>query len=146
MLKHTILHLHQFGVNFVTFVVKYTETNLTYIHICLFYLADNEAANNNRANNKKQEESVTNSPEHEHHDPATVISEEVQEWREQKHKDDQSLEQDNNNSVIHQQEDVTDPEGNELKQTETEDTEQVETFFSTMSHRYDNAPVESHIL
>lgn len=29
---------------------------------------------------------------------------------------------------------------------EPEDTEQVETFFSTMSHRYENATQEGHIL
>lgn len=105
--------------------------------------SDNEAANNNRSNQEEQEPLGKNGPES---DPTAVISDE-EEWREQKHKEDQSLEKDNNNSVIHQQEEATDPEGNELKQPETEEsTEQVETFFSTMSHRYDNAPVESHIL
>lgn len=97
--------------------------------------SDNEAANNNSTNHKEQEQSK-NSPECEHHDPAAVISDEEEEWRERKHRDDQNLEQDNNNRVVNQQEDVTDPEGNELKQPETEDTEQVETFFSTMSHRF----------
>uniref|UniRef100_A0A8C6T357 Pleckstrin homology domain-containing family A member 8 n=1 Tax=Neogobius melanostomus TaxID=47308 RepID=A0A8C6T357_9GOBI len=99
-------------------------------------VGDNEAVNNNSSNLKEQEQPDKNSSESEHHDPAAVISDQKEEWREQKHKEDQSLEQDNNNRVIYQQEDVTDPEGNELKQPETEDTEQVETFFSTMSHRF----------
>lgn len=71
---------------------------------------------------------------------------------------DHSQEHDNNNKEVnavwpqHQQEDVLDQD--EAQQdgkisrdsTEPEDTEQVETFFSTMSHRYENATLEGHIL
>lgn len=77
--------------------------------------------------------------------------------QEQKHRLDQSEEYDNNNkevnaTVQHQQEAVPDQEeahheGEMCRDsTEPEDTEQVETFFSTMSHRYENATQEGHIL
>lgn len=68
--------------------------------------------------------------------------------QEQKHKVDQSQEHDNNNKEAnavqpqHQQEAVPDQgeaqhEGDTSRDsTESEDTEQVETFFSTMSHRF----------
>lgn len=63
----------------------------------------------------------------------------------------------NNKEVVavwpqHQQEDILDQgeaqqEGEISRDsTEPEDTEQVETFFSTMSHRYENATLEGHIL
>ncbi|XP_033837018.1 pleckstrin homology domain-containing family A member 8 [Periophthalmus magnuspinnatus] len=101
--------------------------------------SDNEAANNNSSNDKEQEDTPKNSSEGECDDRAAVISESDAEWRnEQKHKEDQSPEHDNNNRVTsHKQEDVTDPEGNQLQDAdESEDLEQVETFFSTMSHRF----------
>lgn len=80
--------------------------------------------------------------------------------QEQKHNLDQTQEEhDNNNKEVnaavepqHQQEAVPDQEeaqheGETLRDsTESEDTEQVETFFSTMSHRYENATQEGHIL
>ncbi|XP_051261757.1 pleckstrin homology domain-containing family A member 8 isoform X2 [Dicentrarchus labrax] len=69
--------------------------------------------------------------------------------QEQKHKLDQSQEHDNNNKEVnavdqpqHQQEAVPDQEEAQHEgetsrdSTEPEDTEQVETFFSTMSHRF----------
>ncbi|KAF0022019.1 hypothetical protein F2P81_025728 [Scophthalmus maximus] len=77
---------------------------------------------------------------------------------EQNHKVDQSQQHDNNNKKAnavqpqHQQEAVTDrdePRNQEeisRDSVEPEDTEQVETFFSTMSHRYENATQEGHIL
>lgn len=70
----------------------------------------------------------------------------------------QSQEHDNNNKEVnavrpqHQQEDIpvqdkAQHEGEIFRDsTELEDTEQVETFFSTMSHRYENATLEGHIL
>lgn len=79
--------------------------------------------------------------------------------QEQKHRVDQNQgEQDHNNeeaNVVqpwHQQEAVPDQEEAQQEgqtsrdSTEPEDTEQVETFFSTMSHRYENATQEGHIL
>ncbi|XP_028281995.1 pleckstrin homology domain-containing family A member 8 [Parambassis ranga] len=77
------------------------------------------------------------------HQPA-----EEDEEHEAKHKVDQSQDHDNNNSEVssvqlqHQQETVSDEEGTGEEDkmprdsTESEDTEQVETFFSTMSHRF----------
>lgn len=78
---------------------------------------------------------------------------------EQLHKVHQSQEEhDNNNKEAdaglprHQQEAVPDEaedqhEGETPRESpESEDTEQVETFFSTMSHRYENATQEGHIL
>lgn len=76
----------------------------------------------------------------------------------QKHKVDQSQEYDNISKEAnpvrpqHQQEAVTDQEypKHEVEtsrdSTEPQDTEQVETFFSTMSHRYENATQEGNIL
>uniref|UniRef100_A0A3B4AB90 Pleckstrin homology domain-containing family A member 8 n=1 Tax=Periophthalmus magnuspinnatus TaxID=409849 RepID=A0A3B4AB90_9GOBI len=113
--------------------------NVPDLHMCLPNPADNEAANNNSSNDKEQEDTPKNSSEGECDDRAAVISESDAEWRnEQKHKEDQSPEHDNNNRVTsHKQEDVTDPEGNQLQDAdESEDLEQVETFFSTMSHRF----------
>ncbi|XP_020792880.1 pleckstrin homology domain-containing family A member 8 isoform X1 [Boleophthalmus pectinirostris] len=101
--------------------------------------SDNEAANNNSSNDKEQEDTPKNSSEGECDDRAAVINESDTEWRsEQKHKEDQSPENDNNNRVTsHKQEDLIDPEGNQLQDVaESEDSEQVDTFFSTMSHRF----------
>ncbi|XP_060906763.1 pleckstrin homology domain-containing family A member 8 [Labrus mixtus] len=65
--------------------------------------------------------------------------------KEQKHKGDQSQEHDNNNQEVnavqpqHQQEALPDQEEAQQEvdsSTEQEDTGQVETFFSTMSHRF----------
>lgn len=78
--------------------------------------------------------------------------------QEQKHKPDQSQEQEKDREVAAaappqpQQEAVPDQEeaqgeGDTCRDSEQpEDTEQVETFFSTMSHRYENAIQEGHIL
>lgn len=78
--------------------------------------------------------------------------------QEQKHNADQSQEHDNNNKEVnsvwpqHQQgpgpgQDEAQLEDETSRESiEHEDTEQVETFFSTMSHRYENATVEGHIL
>ncbi|XP_071325897.1 pleckstrin homology domain-containing family A member 8 isoform X2 [Trachinotus anak] len=62
--------------------------------------------------------------------------------QEQKQKVDQSQQHDDNNKGVgavqppHQQETVTDQGETSRDSTEPEDTEQVETFFSTMSHRF----------
>lgn len=89
-----------------------------------------------------------NTSEIEHYDqPAEGVEDnEGGEAEEQKqHKEDQSQEHDNNievNAVQQQQEDVSDQEETREEEetprdsTESEDTEQVETFFSTMSHRF----------
>lgn len=78
--------------------------------------------------------------------------------QEQKHKLDQSQEHENDEEMAatvqpqHQQEAVPDQEEARHESetcsdsVEPEDTEQVETFFSTMSHRYENAIQEGHIL
>lgn len=117
--------------------------------------SDTEAANSKSTNHKEPGDTTNNTSESEHQGHPAAINDEKDADRtreQQKHKEDQSLEHDNNNGGIspvqplHQQEDVSD-QGNPLGQSrEPEDMEQVETFFSTMSHRYDNAPVESHIL
>lgn len=79
--------------------------------------------------------------------------------REQLHEGDQSQEEhDNSKREVdavqpqHQHDAVPDQEeaqhegGTSGVSPEPEDTEQVETFFSTMSHRYENATQEGHIL
>lgn len=71
--------------------------------------------------------------------------------QEQKHKVDQSLEEESRtNAVQHHQEQEVAPDQHECETcsdpAEPEDTEQVETFFSSMSHRYENATQEGHIL
>lgn len=77
--------------------------------------------------------------------------------QDQKHKLGQSQEHEDNREVRavqlqHQQEGVPDREKVQhegkvsRESTEPEDTEQVDTFFSVMSHRYDNSIVEGHIL
>ncbi|KAK7886258.1 hypothetical protein WMY93_025879 [Mugilogobius chulae] len=103
--------------------------------------SDNEAANNNSSNDKEQEDAPKKSSESDCDDPAAVISKSETAWRsELKNKADLSLEHDNNNRVnipSQQQKNVMDPEGNELQDSgDSEDSEQVETFFSTMSHRF----------
>ncbi|XP_072316106.1 pleckstrin homology domain-containing family A member 8 [Eucyclogobius newberryi] len=103
--------------------------------------SNNEAANNNSSNDKEPEDAPKNSSGGECDDPAAVIGESEAEWRiEQKHKEDRSPEHDNNNRInspSHQPESVIDPEGNDVRDpAESEDSEQVETFFSTMSHRF----------
>lgn len=77
---------------------------------------------------------------------------------EQKYKVDQSQQLDVDEKEAkalpsrHQQEDVPDRDkaklGSEISRdaADPEDTETVETFFSTMSHRYENATLEGHIL
>ncbi|KAL3060367.1 hypothetical protein OYC64_014846 [Pagothenia borchgrevinki] len=118
--------------------------------------SDIDAAN---GNSSVQEEGVNpalhttqNAPEIEHYDqPAEENKSDEQEEtkQEQKHKVDQiQEEQDNNNKEVdavqpqHQQEVVPDQEEAQSEGetsrdlAEPEDTEQVETFFSTMSHRF----------
>uniref|UniRef100_A0A3P8SUJ3 Pleckstrin homology domain-containing family A member 8 n=1 Tax=Amphiprion percula TaxID=161767 RepID=A0A3P8SUJ3_AMPPE len=89
-----------------------------------------------------------NTCEIEHYDqPAEGVEDnEGDKAEEQKeHKEDQSQEHDNNNievNAVQLQEDVSDQEETREEgetprdSTESEDTEQVETFFSTMSHRF----------
>uniref|UniRef100_A0A3Q1AT16 Pleckstrin homology domain-containing family A member 8 n=1 Tax=Amphiprion ocellaris TaxID=80972 RepID=A0A3Q1AT16_AMPOC len=85
-----------------------------------------------------------NTCEIEHYDqPAEGVEDnEGDKAEEQKeHKEDQSQEHDNNNievNAVQLQEDFSDQEEGETPRdsTESEDTEQVETFFSTMSHRF----------
>lgn len=128
--------------------------------------SDIDAAN---GNSSVQEQGVNpalhttqNAPEIEHYDqPAEENESDEQEEtkQEQKHKVNQiQEEQDNNNKEVdavqpqHQQEVVPDQEEAQSEGetsrdlAEPEDTEQVETFFSTMSHRYENATQEGHIL
>lgn len=119
--------------------------------VCLLYHADIKAASEEQADHTPH--NTQNAVDTEKsHQPA-----EGDEEQEAKHKVDQSQDHDNNNSEVssvqlqHQQGTVLDQEGTgEEDKTprdsrESEDTEQVETFFSTMSHRYDNANLEAHI-
>lgn len=71
--------------------------------------------------------------------------------QEQKHKVDQSPEEEScTDDVQHHQEQEAAPDQRQCETctdpAEPEDTEQVETFFSSMSHRYENATQEGHIL
>lgn len=134
--------------------------------VCLLCHSDINAAN---GNNSVPEERVDptlhttqNTSEIEHYDQPEEGDEENeaddQKETKQEHKLDQSQEHDNNNKEVnavqpqHQEEAVPDQEealdeGETSRDpTEPEDTEQVETFFSTMSHRYENATQEGHIL
>lgn len=76
---------------------------------------------------------------------------EKQSDQEQKHKVVQSQEEENcTDAVQRHQEQEAAADQRECEtctdSPEPEDTEQVETFFSTMSHRYENATQEGHIL
>lgn len=73
--------------------------------------------------------------------------------QELKHKLDQSEEHNDSKEMTvqpqHQQEAVPDQEEAQEEfsdSLEPEDTEHVETFFSTMSHRYEHATQQGHIL
>ncbi|CAL1611309.1 unnamed protein product [Knipowitschia caucasica] len=106
--------------------------------------SDNKAANNKNSNDEKKD-SPENSSDGRCDAPAAVTGCEEAKWSiEQKQKEDQSVERDNNNTLnTHQQVDVLDPEGNELQEpAESEDSEQVETFFSTMSHRFSDISLD----
>lgn len=132
---------------------------------CLLYHPDIDAADDK---NSVQEERVDpslhttqNTPEIKHYDHPAEKDEEngaddqKETKQEQKHKVDQSQEHDNKNEEVNDvQQQETVPDRDEAQQEgetsrdsmEPEDTEQVETFFSTMSHRYENATQEGHIL
>uniref|UniRef100_UPI0037E8AD2A pleckstrin homology domain-containing family A member 8 n=1 Tax=Semicossyphus pulcher TaxID=241346 RepID=UPI0037E8AD2A len=121
-------------------------------------LSESEAANDNSSLHEEQvdpaSDTTQNTSETEHYeqpaegDEESEADEEKETEKEQKHKPDQSQEHDNNNKEVnaeqpqHQQE--ADPDQEEAPQEddpsrdtpEPEDTEQVETFFSTMSHRF----------
>ncbi|XP_035527742.1 pleckstrin homology domain-containing family A member 8 [Morone saxatilis] len=121
--------------------------------------SDIDAANGNSSVHEEPVEpslhTTQNTSEIEHYDQPAEGDEENEAGdqkeakQEQKHKLDQSQEHDNNNKEVkavdqpqHQQEAVPDQEeaqheGETFRDsTEPEDTEQVETFFSTMSHRF----------
>lgn len=89
-------------------------------------------------------------PESKHYDATTREADDKQTNQEQKHKVDPILEEETTDAVQHHQEQEAAPEQRECETcsdpAEPEDTEQVETFFSTMSHRYENATQEGHIL
>lgn len=87
--------------------------------------------------------------ESKHYDATTQEADDKQTNQEQKHEVDQSLEEETcTDAVQHHQEQEAAPDRHECETdpAEPEDTEQVETFFSTMSHRYENATQEGHIL
>lgn len=130
--------------------------------------AENEAADGSSPVHEEQSDpsldTTQNVSETEHYEQPAEGDEESEEddkeedEKEQKHKLDQSQEHDNNNKEVdpvqseHQhetvlEEDEAQQEGETSRDlTEQEDTEQVDTFFSTMSHRYENATQEGHIL
>lgn len=90
-------------------------------------------------------------PEPTQSDTSASEADENQTNQERKHKADQSQEEENcSDAVQHLQEQEAAPGRLECEtytdSAEPEDTEQVETFFSTMSHRYENATQEGHIL
>ncbi|XP_041649433.1 pleckstrin homology domain-containing family A member 8 [Cheilinus undulatus] len=118
--------------------------------------SDSEAANGNSSISEERVDpssaTIQNTSETEHYEqPAEEGEDENDEddkdetEKEQKHTPDQSQEHDNNSKEVdavesqHQQEAVSDQEEAQREgesSTEQEDTEQVETFFSTMSHRF----------
>uniref|UniRef100_H2USF3 Pleckstrin homology domain-containing family A member 8 n=1 Tax=Takifugu rubripes TaxID=31033 RepID=H2USF3_TAKRU len=80
-------------------------------------------------------------PESKHYDATTREADDKQTDQEQKHKVDQSLEEETcTDAVQHHQEQEAAPDQHQWETctdpAEPEDTEQVETFFSTMSHRF----------
>lgn len=86
-----------------------------------------------------------------HDDTSAGEAGEKQSDQEQKHNVVQSQEEENcSDAVQHHQEQEAAADQRECEtctdSSEPEDTEQVETFFSTMSHRYENATQEGHIL
>lgn len=117
--------------------------------------SDNDAANSNSSVHKDEEDpcldTTQNTSDSEHYEEPAGAEEEneaedhEEEKQQQKHNDDQSHEQDNNNKEVnpvqpqHQQEVVPDQDeaqSGEVTKAELEDTEHVDTFFSTMSHRF----------
>lgn len=94
---------------------------------------------------------VQDAPESKHYDTSAGEADEEQSNLEQQHKMVQSQEEENCTDVVqHHQEEGAAADQRECEtsteSSEPEDTEQVETFFSTMSHRYENATQEGHIL
>lgn len=88
-------------------------------------------------------------PESKHCDATSREADDKQTNQEQKHKVDQSLEEETcTDAVQHHQEQEAAPDQRECETCTdpAEPEEQVETFFSTMSHRYENATQEGHIL
>ncbi|XP_022050200.1 pleckstrin homology domain-containing family A member 8 isoform X1 [Acanthochromis polyacanthus] len=119
--------------------------------VCLLFHADVESASSSVHEERVHPtfHTTQNTSEIEHYDQPAEGAEdnEGDEAEEQtQHKEDQSQEHDSNNievsAVQLQQEDVSDQEEtreegeNPRDSTESEDTEQVDTFFSTMSHRF----------
>lgn len=96
-------------------------------------------------------QAAQDAPESELYDASTREADDKETNEGQKHKVDQSLEEETcTDAVQHHQEQEAAPDQRECETctdpAEPEDTEQVETFFSTMSHRYENATQEGHIL
>lgn len=95
---------------------------------------------------------VQDAPDSKHYDTSAGEADEKQSNTKQKHKVVQSLEEEENcpDAVQHHQEHEAAADPGECESgtdsLEPEDTEHVETFFSTMSHRYENATQEGHIL
>lgn len=135
--------------------------------VCPLCHTDTDAANGNSSVPEEGVEppsdTTQNTSEIEHYnqpaegeDEESEAFDETETKEEQKHNVDQSEEERDNNSKEavqpqHQQEAVPDQEeaqqeGDASRDSAEEDTEQVETFFSTMSHRYENATQEGHIL
>lgn len=136
--------------------------------VCLLNHTDTDATNGKSSGHKESVDpnlhSAQNTSEVKHDDQPTDGSEgneadhQKETKQEQKHKLDQSQEHENNKEMTdtvqpqNQQEAVPDQEEAQDEcetysdSVEPEDTEQVETFFSTMSHRYENATQEGHIL
>lgn len=127
-------------------------------HASLFH-ADTETASSSEVHKDQVNPSLPTTqttPDFEHYDqPAegddeSEDDEQKQIGQEQMDKVDQSQAHDNNNGDVKDFQLQHQEEGEEegeipRKSTESEDTEQVETFFSTMSHRYENATQEAHI-
>lgn len=83
-------------------------------------------------------------------DDESEADEQKQTKEEQKDEVDQSQERDRSNGDVNEFQFRHQEEGQEEGEiprdpSASEDTEQVETFFSTMSHRYENATQEAHM-
>lgn len=94
---------------------------------------------------------VQDAPESKHYDTSAGEADDKQADEEQKHNVVQSQEEESCSDAVQQhQEQEAAGDQRECEtctdSPEPEDTEQVETFFSTMSHRYENATQEGHIL
>lgn len=132
---------------------------------CLFYHADIESSTSSvhKEGVSPALHTTQDASEVEHQDQPAETDEKTEpdDHKEMKqkpnHNMDQSQEHDNDNKeanavqLQHQQEvvleqEVTPEEDNSPRDsTEPEATEKVETFFSTMSHRYEHVTQESHI-